>query len=120
MVVTKSGTPAIAVVGIIGVAGLLLVTVSPVTGVVVAVNVGVVPTVAADGETGTLNVLSRPALMGPAFVQITEGAVVEHVQLFDVKVAGAETPAGKVMVVVITPRAGPVPILATVTGILLV
>ena len=96
--------------------GLFVVLVSPVTGVVVAVKVGVVPTVAADGVTGTLKVLSRPALIGPGLVHVTDCATVEHVQPFCVNVAGAETPVGNVMVVVITPGAAPFPMFATVTG----
>jgi hypothetical protein len=95
---------------------LLPVFVSPVTGVVVAVNVGFVPTVVAPGVTGTLNVLLPLDAIGPGLVQVTEGADVEHVQPLLVKVAGAVTPAGNVIVVVIIPGAEPVPTFATVIG----
>ena len=106
--------------GVIGAAALLPVFVSPVTGVVVALNVGDVPEVEAFGVTGTLNVELPPATIGPELVQDTEGVVVEHVQPLFVKFAGAVTPVGKVIVVVIGPEAEPVPIFATVIGKLLV
>ena len=102
-----------------GVALLLVVFTSPVTGVVVALNVGVVPTIVALGVTGTLNVLLPPAAIGPAFVQVTEGVLVAHVQPLLVKLVGAVTPVGKVMVVVIGLVVAPVPIFATVIGKLL-
>ena len=108
--------PIIGCVGVIGAAALFPVFVSPVTGVVVALNTGDVPEVEAFGVTGTLKVLLPPAAIGPAFVQITEGVVVEHVQPLFVNVAGAVTPVGKVIVVVIGPIAGPVPTFATVIG----
>ena len=90
---------------VVGVAALLLVIVSPVTGFVVALNVGFVPDKDAFGVIGTKKVLSLPAASGPALVHVTVGAVVEHVQVLLVKVAGAVMPAGNVMVVVITPGA---------------
>ena len=102
---------------VMGVAALLAVFISPVTGVVVALNAGDVPDVEAFGVTGTLNVLLPPAMIGPAFVQVTEGVVVEHVHPLLVKFVGAFIPVGKVIVVVIGPAAEAVPILATVTGI---
>jgi hypothetical protein len=104
---------------VVGGAALFVVTVSPVTGFVVALNVGFVPDNDAFGVIGTKKVLSRPALMGPEFVHVTVGAVVEHVQLLLVNVAGAVTPTGNVIVVVIMPSAGAFPILATVIGKLL-
>ena len=104
---------------VIGVAALLAVFVSPVTGVVVALNTGDVPEVEAFGVTGTLNVLLPPAAIELGFVHVTEGVVVEHVHPLLVKFVGAFIPVGKVIVVVIGPVAEAVPILATVTGILL-
>ena len=104
---------------VVGVAALLLVIVSPVTGLVVALNVGFVPDNDAFGVIGTKKVLSLPAAMGPEFVQDTEGVVVEHVQPLLVKFAGAVTPIGNVIVVVIIPGAEAVPIFATVIGKLL-
>ena len=111
--------PTTGAVVVIGVAALLFVTVSPVTGFVVALNVGFVPDKDAFGVIGTKKVLSLPAAIGPALVQDTERTVVEHVQPLLVKFAGAVTPVGNVMVVVIMPGAEPVPILATVIGKLL-
>jgi hypothetical protein len=106
-------------VGVKGVAALLPVIISPVTGFVVALNIGFVPTVVASGVIGTLNKLLAPALIGPGLVHVTEGADVEHVQPLLVKFVGAVTPLGNVIVVVIMPGAGAVPILATVIGKLL-
>lgn len=122
--VIKSGAPALAGatgdVVAVGVAVLLLVFVSPVTGFVLALNTGFVPTIDAFGVTGTKKVLSLPAAIGPKLVHVTEGAVVEHVQPLLVKVAGAVTPVGNVIVVVMMPGAAPVPIFLTVMGKLLV
>ena len=64
---------------VIGTAVLLAVFVSPDTGVVVALNTGDVPEVEAFGVTGTLKVVLPPAAIGPAFVQVTEGVVVQSV-----------------------------------------
>ena len=74
MVVVRSGGPsgagATGVVGVMGDAGLLAVTVSP--GVaVVPLNTGCVPTVAALGVTGTWMVVVPPAAIGPGFTQVT-------------------------------------------------
>ena len=102
--------------GTIGVAELLPVTVSPVTGFVVAVNVGFVPIIVAFGVTGTLNVLLPPAAIGPALVQTTDGAEVLHVQPLLVNMGGAVTPLGNVIVVVIMPGAAPLPLFVTVIG----
>ena len=99
---------------------LLPVFVSPVTGFVVPLKIGFVPTIDAFGVIGILNKLLAPAAIGPALVHVTEGADVEHVQPLLVNVAGALTPLGSVMVVVIMPGAAPFPILATVIGKLLV
>ena len=111
--------PIIGIEEVIGTAVLLAVFVSPDIGVVVALNTGDVPEVEAFGVTGTLNVLLPPAAIELGFVHVTEGVVVEHVQPLVVNVAGAVTPVGRVIVVVIGPAAEPPPILATVTGILL-
>jgi hypothetical protein len=94
--------------------------VSPVTGVVVPLKTGFVPTIDAFGVMGTLNKLLPPAAIGPGLVQVTVGEAVEHVQPLLVKLTGAVTPVGNVIVVVIMPGAGAVPILATVIGKLLV
>jgi hypothetical protein len=102
------------------VAALLPVIVSPVTGFVVALKTGFVPTVVILGVTGTSNVLLPPTAIGPGLVQVTDGADVEHVQPLFINVGGAVTPVGNVIVVVIMPGAAPFPILATVIGILLV
>jgi hypothetical protein len=88
----------------------------------VPLNVGVVPAVAADGVTGTLITIALlPAVLlnGPGVLQVTVWP--EVVQLLPplVKVAGADVPAGNVMVVVIGPVAGPEPTFVVVTGTLL-
>lgn len=111
--------PIIGVEGVIGVAALLLVFVSPDTGDVVALNTGDVPEVEAFGVTGTLKVLLEFCAIEVEFVHVTEGVVVAHVQPLLTKLAGAETSVGKVIVVVMMPVVEAVPILATVTGILL-
>jgi hypothetical protein len=71
MVVVRSGTPATAVVGVSGVAALLPVLVSPTTGLVLALNVGVVPTTEALGVIGTLNIELLPLLKPLTDVQAT-------------------------------------------------
>jgi hypothetical protein len=122
-VVTKSGTPATGVLGVVGVAALLPVLLAGSFGAEdVPLNVGVVPAVAAEGVTGTLIVivlLGAVLLNGPGVLQVTVWP--EVVQLLPplVKVAGADVPAGNVMVVVIGPVAGPEPMLVVVTGTLL-
>ena len=88
------------------------VTVSP--GVVGdAVNgVGVVPTVLAAGVTGTFItavLFGTTLLIGPGLVQVTVCPLVVQVLLLLVNVAGALVPAGKVIVVVITPVVGAEP-----------
>ena len=104
-----------------GGAVLLGITVSPETGVVIAVNCGVVPIAATGGVTGTLKVVLLPLLIGPGFTHVTFCPVVEQFQPLLVNGAdGGVIPAGTGIVVVIVPVAGPVPILATVTGILAV
>ena len=95
---------------------LLPVFVSPVTGFVVALNIGFVPTVVTSGVTGTLNVLLAPAAIGPRLVQVTVGAEVLHVQPLLVNMGGAVTPLGNVIVVVIMPGAAPLPLFVTVIG----
>jgi hypothetical protein len=104
---------------VIGAAGLLPGLESPGV-VVVAVKVGVVPTAAGVGVIGTAKVLLVPAAIGPGLVQVTVPLVVVQVQPLLVKVAGAVTPEGKGSDVLIGPVVGPVPMLVTVTGRLLV
>lgn len=114
MVIT-SGRPAkTGLVVVVGVALLLPVFVSPVTGVVVALNVGFVPTTDASGVTGTMILMLSPAAIGPGFVHVTVWPLVEHVEPLVVKFAGADVPVGNVIVVVIMPGAGPVPTFLTV------
>lgn len=103
-----------------GVAALLLVFVSPATGFVVPLKVNPVPDVEAFGVIGIKNVLSRPARIGPALVHVTVCPVVVQPHALLAKFAGAVTPAGIVMVVVMTPKAEPVPMFLIVTGKLLV
>ena len=105
--------------GDIGVAALLVVTNSPGIAGVVAVKVGVWPTVLLFGVTGTLNVEAVPLAIGPGFVQETVDTAVLQLQPLFAKLLGAVTPAGKVTFVVIAPTVGAVPTLETVTGILL-
>ena len=95
---------------------LLPVLVSPVTGFVVPLNIGVVPMIEMSGVTGTLNVLFAPAAIGPGLVHVTVGADVVHVQPLFVNVGGAVTPVGNVIVVVIMPGAAPLPTFVTVIG----
>lgn len=122
MAMIKSGVApaATAVVGVIGVATLLAVTVSPVVGVVPAEIAGLVPTMAAVGVTGTFTVLLPPFAIGPAVVQFTVWPVVAQLQPLLLKVAGADMPVGKVIDVAIgLPVVAAVPMLATVIGTLL-
>ena len=117
--VVKSGTPATGAVGVNGVAALLPVAVSPGTGAVVALNIGLVPTAALVGVIGTLKLSELAAVIDTGFVQATVELVVVQLQPLLIKLAGAVTPAGNVTVVLIGPVAVPVPMLATVTGKLL-
>jgi hypothetical protein len=118
-VVVISGMPFTGAV-VTGVAALLPVFTSLLTGLVVALMVGVVPMVAALGVTGTLKLLDAPLLIGPELVQPTIVTVVLQLQPLLTNDAGAVKPVGKVMVVVIWPIDGADPMLLTVTGILLV
>ena len=102
-----------------GIAVLLVVLVSPATGAVVALNTGCVPTVLALGVAGTLKPLLPLALIGPGLTQVTMLLLVVQTQPLLLKLAGAVTPVGKVTVVVMGPRVGPLPLLVTVTGTLL-
>jgi hypothetical protein len=110
--------PAIGELGVSGAAALLPELLSPGV-VVVALKTGEVPTVDGPGTTGTLMTLSLPAVIGPALTQVTVWPLVVQVLPFDEKLAGAETPAGSVTVVVTGP-VEPEPVLATVTGNVLV
>jgi hypothetical protein len=118
IVVERSGVPAIDELGVSGAAALLPVLLSPGV-VVVALKTGEVPTVDGPGTTGTLMTLSLPAVIGPALTQVTVWPLVVQVLPFDEKLAGAETPAGNVTVVVTGPAAAE-PVLLTVTGKVLV
>jgi hypothetical protein len=85
-------------------------------------NVGVVPATEADGVTGTfITTVLLPAVLlnGPGVLQVT--VCPEVLQLLPplVNVAGADVPAGNVIVVVIGPVAGPEPAFVVVIGILL-
>src|SRR5262247_3980721 len=82
-----------AVVGVIGVAALLAVLVSP-------------------------GVLAVP-VNGPGWVQVTVWPLVVQLHGPLVKLAGALVPAGSVIVAVIVPVVGPVPMLVTVMGTVL-
>jgi hypothetical protein len=119
IVVVRSGTPATAVVVVSAVAALLLVLVSPTICAVLALKVGVVPTIEAFGVIGTLNVMLKLVAKPTAEVQATVWPVVIQFQPLFENDAGAETPIGNDMVVKIGPGASPVPMLATVTGKLL-
>jgi hypothetical protein len=91
---------------------------SPLTGVVFTLIEGIVPTELLDGVTGTLNTLFVPFVIGFGLVQVTTCKLI--VQLQPLLVNGADggvIPLGMVIVVVIGPLAGAVPILLTVTGI---
>jgi hypothetical protein len=96
---------------------LLLVTTSPLTGVVFTTKEGIVPIDALVGVIGTLNILFAPFVSEFGFVHVT--VCPEVVQLQPLLVNGADggvIPAGIVSVVVIGPFAGAVPMLLTVTG----
>ena len=118
-----SGVPLTAIVGVIGVAVLSAVEVSPATGVVIAVNgVGEVPTVLGEGVTGIVKTAvfdGAVLLIGPGVEQVTVCPLVLHVEPFVVNDAGALVPTGKPIVVIIGPVAGDVPAFVNVTGTLL-
>ena len=124
IVVTKSGDGA-AAIGVVGtiVEGLFanFVVGSPAFATVV-LKVGVVPTIAAFGVTGTLNVLAAVApvvVKAVELVQVTTELDVLQFQPFDVNVGVVVIPKGKVIVVVVIPVVAAVPIFEMVTGILL-
>ena len=98
---------------------MLLVLASPGTGAVVALNWGWVPTVLMSGVAGTLKVLLLPGAIGPALRQVTTWLAVVQTQPLLLKLAGADTPAGSVTVLVSGPVAGPWPLLVIVIGTLL-
>ena len=108
------------VLGVIGLAVLLLVFVSPGAGVVVALNTGCVPIVPLLGVAGKVKVLLSVGLIGPGFVQVEIWPLVLQVQPLLLNVAGALTPLGSVTVVVIGPWALPGPLLVMVIGTLLI
>jgi hypothetical protein len=64
-------------------------------------------------------VLDAPALIGPGCVQVTVCPTVVQLQTPLVKLAGALVLVGNVIVAVIGPVVGPVPMLLTVIGTLL-
>ena len=64
-------------------------------------------------------VLLAPAAIGPGLTQVTICPLVVQVLPLLLKEAGADTPVGKVTVVVIGPVVVAVPLLVTVTGRLL-
>jgi hypothetical protein len=121
MLITKSGlvTAITGDDGVIGLAALLLVFISPGILGVLALNIGDVPTVLAFGVTGTLNVDDVPLAIGPGVVQLTNDPIVLQLQPLLAKPDGAVTPAGNVMFVVIVLAVVAVPTLLTVIGILL-
>lgn len=84
-----------------------------------ALNGGDVPAVAADGVTGTLNVVIPALTIGFVVVQVTVAETVLQIQPFETNDGGAVTPLGKVIVVVTVPVVEALPIFVTVTGILL-
>ena len=98
---------------------LLPVLLSPVVATL-PVNVRVLPTAAFSGVIGTVKVVLAPLARGPGLEQATVEPVVEHVNPLLANVAGAVTLFGIVSVVVIGPVVGIVPILLTLTGIVLV
>ena len=112
--------PFTGLVGDIGVAALLPVFTSLLTGAVVAFTTGLVPSKVAFGVTGTLKVEAFPLFIGPWFVHVTVKFTVLQLQPLLIKLAGAVMPVGNVTVVDIRPMLGAVPILLTVTGMLLV
>jgi hypothetical protein len=123
--VTKSGVPDTAVLGVIGVAGLLLTKeVGSFGELGVAVNgpgvLPIVPTVGVTGMSKTAVLLPATLLNGPGVVHVTTCPVVVQVEPLVVNgPAGALVPVGKLMVVVITPASGAEPVLVSVTGMLL-
>jgi hypothetical protein len=97
---------------------LLFVIVSPETGEVIAVKVGVVPTELFVGVTGMLNKLLVPLVNEFGFEQITFcPEVVQFQPLLINGATGGVIPAGILIVVEIGPVAEALPIFATVTGI---
>ena len=108
------------VAGVIGLAALLAVFVSPSAGAVVALNTGCVPTVLGLGVAGTVNVLVLFGVIGLGLVQVATWPLVLHVQPLLVNVLGALTPLGNVTVVVSGPVASPGPLLVMLIGTLLV
>lgn len=96
---------------------LLPVAVSPLTGFVLLLKVGKEPTALLLGVTGTLNVLLAPLAIEFGLVQLTTCPATVQPQPLLENAAGGVIPAGIVIVVVIGPFAGAVPILLTVTGI---
>jgi hypothetical protein len=121
ILVIKSGTPAIGVEGVIGLAPLLPVLATGSLGAeVVALNCGLVPADEGNGVTGTLMTdvfVGAVLLIGPGVEHVTVCPnVVQELPLLK-KLAGAVVPVGMVIVVVIGPVAGAVPTLVIVTGI---
>jgi hypothetical protein len=85
-------------------------------------NIGVVPAVDAEGVAGTFIVMALfgdTLLNGPGVLQVTVCPLVVQLLVPLVKLGGADTPVGKVIVVVIGPVAGPEPTFVVVIGILL-
>ena len=121
IVVVKSATgkAETGVLAVIGEAALLLVTVSPGVVVVPLNGPGCVPTVLAFGVTGTWIVLLPPAAIGPGLIQVTVWPLVVQLLPLLLKLAGALVLAGSVIVVVIGPVVGALPLLVTVIGTLL-
>ncbi len=100
---------------------LLFTTDSPLTGLVLADMVGVVPTAVVLGVIGILKLLLVPLFIVLALVQVTTWPATVQLQPLLVKApAGGVMPDGTVTLVVIGPFAGAVPILLTVTGMLAV
>ena len=88
----------------------------------VALKVGIVPTIAAFGVAGTLNVLADVApvvVKDVGLVQVTIELDVLQVQPFDVNVGVVVIPNGKVITAVVVPVVAAEPMLVIVTGILL-
>ena len=102
--------------GVMGVAALLLVAVSPGVPAVALNGPGVLPAVPLLGVMGTCTVLLALGASGPALLQATVLPLVVQLQPLLLKVAGAVTPLGKVMVMLIDPVVVAVPLLVTITG----
>jgi hypothetical protein len=119
--ISGAGALCTGLLGVIGLAALLLVATSPLAGLVLALNSGDVPMVLAFGVTGILNVLLAAVLIGLVVLQITELPPAELVRLqlqpLDTNDAGVVTPNGNATVVVTMPLVAAVPMLETVTGI---